>query len=123
MNFAADGSDTFDDQSSFAPKENPPAVRVATMDLKHLDPLEIEDPWDGPYQHLLDQAQDLLELGSLAQAEAKEQAEAQAESEEFAHCTQTTDSAAEDSTVEDSSAEDCCDEDRAVLKFSNARGK
>jgi hypothetical protein len=38
--------------------------------LAHLDPLEFTDPWDDAYQHLLDQANDLVQLGALAQAEA-----------------------------------------------------
>jgi dolichol-phosphate mannosyltransferase len=42
------------------------------LDLQQLDPLEIEDTWDGAYQHLLDQTSDLLELGTLAQTEAEE---------------------------------------------------
>jgi hypothetical protein len=39
------------------------------VDLEHLDPLEFESQWDGAYQHLLSQADDLLELGSLMRDE------------------------------------------------------
>lgn len=45
------------------------------LDLAHLDPLELDSSWDDAYQHLLDQANDLAELGALARAEADEFAE------------------------------------------------
>lgn len=68
-----------------------------TLDLAQLDPLELSDPWDDAYQHLLDQADDLLELGALAQAEA----------DDLARQSQRTKPQ---------------DDDRAVLKFSDNRG-
>ncbi|HEY2826236.1 MAG TPA: hypothetical protein VGJ04_01440, partial [Pirellulales bacterium] len=50
-------------------------VPFNTLDLAHLDPLELGDQWDDAYQHLLDQANDLVELGALAQSEAADLAE------------------------------------------------
>ena len=44
--------------------------------MEALDPLNLDTQWDDAYQHLLDQANDLLELGDLARAEADEFAEA-----------------------------------------------
>ena len=38
--------------------------------LEQLDPLELDTQWNDAYLHLLDQANDLLELGALARAEA-----------------------------------------------------
>ncbi len=40
--------------------------------LKDLDPLDLHSDWDDAYQHLLEQAHDLLEIGELARAEAME---------------------------------------------------
>jgi dolichol-phosphate mannosyltransferase len=45
------------------------------IDLERLDPLELDDQWDGAYQHLLTQANDLLELGSLMRSESDDLAE------------------------------------------------
>jgi hypothetical protein len=45
------------------------------VDLQHLDPLEIGSNWDSAYQHLLDQAGDLIELGSLMRSEEADRAE------------------------------------------------
>jgi polyisoprenyl-phosphate glycosyltransferase len=45
------------------------------IDLERLDPLELDSQWDGAYQHLLSQANDLLELGSLMRSESDDLAE------------------------------------------------
>jgi dolichol-phosphate mannosyltransferase len=52
------------------------AAAATAIDLEALDPLNLDTKWDDAYQHLLDQANDLLELGDLARAEADEFAEA-----------------------------------------------
>ncbi len=44
------------------------------IDLARLDPLEIDRTWDHAYQHLLDDANDLVEFGALARAEADDYA-------------------------------------------------
>jgi polyisoprenyl-phosphate glycosyltransferase len=77
------------------PKSHDRLLTASTLDLAHLDPLEFTDPWDDAYQHLLDQANDLVELGALAEAEA----------DDFAR--HTKESADQDQTP-------------AVLKFSDA---
>jgi hypothetical protein len=41
-----------------------------TLDLDELDPLPRESEWDDAYQHLLDQTEDLLDLGDLMRSEA-----------------------------------------------------
>jgi glycosyltransferase involved in cell wall biosynthesis len=46
-----------------------------SIDLEHLDPLDFDAKWDGAYQHLLSQADDLLELGSLMRSESDDLAE------------------------------------------------
>jgi polyisoprenyl-phosphate glycosyltransferase len=46
----------------------------APIDLARLDPLEIDRSWDHAYQHLLDETNDLVELGALARAEADDYA-------------------------------------------------
>ena len=56
-------------------KSNDWPLASSTLDLSRLDPLEFTDPWDDAYQHLLDQANDLVELGALAQAEANDLAQ------------------------------------------------
>jgi hypothetical protein len=45
------------------------------IDLERLDPLELDSQWDGAYQHLLSQANDLLELGTLMRSESDDLAE------------------------------------------------
>jgi polyisoprenyl-phosphate glycosyltransferase len=77
------------------PKSHDRLLTASTLDLAHLDPLEFTDPWDDAYQHLLNQANDLVELGALAEAEA----------DDFAR--HTRESADQDQTP-------------AVLKFSDA---
>jgi dolichol-phosphate mannosyltransferase len=52
-----------------------PEKSTDNFQLEHLDPLDLSPHWDDAYQHLLDQANDLLELGHLARAEAAEPAE------------------------------------------------
>jgi polyisoprenyl-phosphate glycosyltransferase len=52
-----------------------PEKSTDNFQLEHLDPLDLSPHWDDAYQHLLDQANDLLELGDLARAEAAESAE------------------------------------------------
>ncbi len=47
------------------------------LNLEQLDPLEIEDAWDDAYQHLLNDAQGLMELGALARSEADDLADRQ----------------------------------------------
>ncbi len=44
---------------------------IDPIDLAHLDPLEIDRSWDDAYQHLLDQANDLVELGACARPKRK----------------------------------------------------
>jgi hypothetical protein len=44
--------------------------RSENLELKDLDPLDLNSHWDDAYQHLLDQASDLLEIGALARADA-----------------------------------------------------
>ncbi len=64
VNFAAEG--TAEEQ-----RINETAEKSATaIDLEHLDPLELDSQWDDAYQHLLDQASDLLEMGDLLKVEA-----------------------------------------------------
>ena len=59
-------------------RQNRPATAGNSMDLDSLDPLHLDPQWDDAYQHLLEQANDLLELGELARAEADEFAAADA---------------------------------------------
>jgi dolichol-phosphate mannosyltransferase len=65
---------TTDDAVEKNLKSNDWPLTSSTLDLAHLDPLEFTDPWDDAYQHLLDQANDLVELGALAEAEANDYA-------------------------------------------------
>jgi polyisoprenyl-phosphate glycosyltransferase len=51
------------------------AARDQEVDLRHLDPLEIDSNWDSAYRHLLNQAEDLIELGSLMRSEEADRAE------------------------------------------------
>jgi dolichol-phosphate mannosyltransferase len=69
-NFADDLANTI----PTTPKFGAQRVSDNPLDLAHLDPLEIDRSWDDAYQHLLDQANDLVELGALAQAEADDMA-------------------------------------------------
>jgi hypothetical protein len=52
-----------------------PELSASAIDLDELDPLNLDTRWDDAYQHLLAQANDLLELGELARAETDEFAE------------------------------------------------
>jgi polyisoprenyl-phosphate glycosyltransferase len=93
MNFAADEAalaDTIPAMPKTGMQES-----VNPLDLAHLDPLEIDRSWDNAYQHLLDQANDLVELGALAHSEA-------------------------DDMAERSKGADSQEPDPAVLKFSNS---
>jgi polyisoprenyl-phosphate glycosyltransferase len=96
-NLAGEGSAAIGDTVTGQPIAEQRQNRAAKLDLEHLDPLEIDEAWDGAYQHLLTQANDLLELGALAQAEADELARRA-------------------DTAQTNSA------DPAVLKFSTVRG-
>jgi hypothetical protein len=58
------------------------ASAATAIDLEELDPLNLDSQWDDAYQHLLDQAKDLLELGDLARAEADELIDARADGKE-----------------------------------------
>jgi dolichol-phosphate mannosyltransferase len=65
--------------------------RTDGLGLERLDPLEIDSGWDDTYQHLLDQAQGLLELGDLVRSEADDLADRQGR--EFAGTDRLTDPA------------------------------
>ncbi|MCC7086038.1 MAG: glycosyltransferase family 2 protein [Pirellulales bacterium] len=54
---------------------DPTAAEIDAIDLEHLDPIELDAQWDGAYQHLLSQANDLLELGTLMRSESDDLAE------------------------------------------------
>jgi glycosyltransferase involved in cell wall biosynthesis len=73
-NFATDEEEAFD-EISMDSKTDAQSKLTDPLDLAHLDPLELESSWDDAYHHLLDQANDLAELGALARAEADEFAE------------------------------------------------
>lgn len=66
---------TVSDESlgSILPEQD--TVPLDSIDLEHLDPLDFDAQWDGAYQHLLAQADDLLELGSLLRSESEDLAE------------------------------------------------
>ncbi len=61
--------------SAAALHDDPAAAHTNALNLDQLDPLEIEDNWDDTYQHLLNDAQGLLELGALARSEADDLAD------------------------------------------------
>jgi len=94
MNFAADEAALADTIPAMT-KTGIQQESVNPLDLAHLDPLEIDRSWDNAYQHLLDQANDLVELGALAHSEA-------------------------DDMAERSKGADSQEPDPAVLKFSNS---
>lgn len=71
MNLCTEGASATDSQSNQANTAASPDL----IDLEHLDPLDFEAQWDGAYQHLLSQADDLLELGSLMRDEHAEAAQ------------------------------------------------
>ncbi|HTQ40977.1 MAG TPA: glycosyltransferase family 2 protein [Pirellulales bacterium] len=70
VNFATDACAVNNSDAPQRRAEQPKGV--GALDLERLDPLEVNSEWDGAYQHLLAQANDLLELGALAQADAEE---------------------------------------------------
>ena len=76
VNFAKQASAESKQQESTATAGN-------SMDLDALDPLHLDPQWDDAYQHLLEQANDLLELGELARAEADEFAATDAADRQF----------------------------------------
>ncbi len=51
------------------------AAGASRMDLERLDPLELDSRWDNSYQHLFDEAQELLDLGALMHSEAADLAD------------------------------------------------
>ncbi len=63
------------EDSSVGPANQRTQNRPDDLQLADLDPLDLAPHWDDAYQHLLDQANDLLELGELVRAEAAELAE------------------------------------------------
>src|SRR5262249_36526123 len=70
VNFSAEPEQIAD---AFAPPQQIPSrEKTAALNLQQLDPLEFTASWDNAYQHLLDQAQDLLDLGALDKAEAQD---------------------------------------------------
>jgi len=70
--YLVDRTSNFRLETQTAQEPQAQAETVAKFDLETLDPLNLTDSWDDAYQHLLDQSNDLLELGDLVRAEAAE---------------------------------------------------
>ena len=103
-------------QSEIEHSANAPAISVDTdsselVDMRNLDPLKLEfgTRWDDAYQHLLDQANDLLSLKAMTRAD----------SEEFARGRKESERASRDMTTR--LATDLNEEPPQVLKLSDAK--
>jgi polyisoprenyl-phosphate glycosyltransferase len=105
--YLVDRTTNFRHETQTAQEPTAQADMSANFDLETLDPLDLTDSWDDAYQHLLDQSNDLLELGALVRAEAAE------------HNTQQSLFGETQNALDDQASE--CEEFPEVLHFPGKR--